>query len=663
MKKTGLVVLLCLLFTSASCCKGHEHTFKSEWSKDEYFHWHDATCEHTVTNNKEPHSFSNWIVTSYPSVTEEGSQSHVCGKCGFMETVSIPKIKSETENHEDNTHIHTFSDEWTTDENYHWHASTCEHPNETKDRANHTFGNWIIDIEASSTQTGKKHRICSICNYQEQQTIDKIESGSGTFTLYSFNDFHGAVNEYPSQNHIGLAKFGTYLKQASNKDNVLIIDSGDTFQGSIESNYNNGALITDVFNYAHVDVHTLGNHDFDWGESKIEANKARVADDGWHMTNLGGNIYNYNFANHEQGNVQQSRLGDEYYIKTLENGLKIGVIGVIGYSQITSICSPLVEDKCFKGHIEYIKSLSDELRTQKDCDFVIASIHNGAADTKGKGLTEISPVSGKRYVDYVACGHSHANECFEENGVYYTQAACYGEMMYKSTFTVKDGVITNTNVEQLGYSNIVSSTPIIDSNIDEIIASYAKDYSSVGEEILANTNGDFKKNNEMPNLLAKAVYEEANKKGYNVDMSFTNVARYDIKGSTTLSYAQLYEAFPFDNVIYIVKCKGSKNINELCNSSNYCYHNESLTTMNATTEYTIAIIDYLLWHTNSSRYYDYFDHSSGNMSIVGTLKNGSGENYLYRDITADYLRKQTRIVNSSDYSKYSTCFTQPRIEQ
>ena len=59
-------------------------------------------------------------------------------------------------------------------------------------------------------------------------------------------------------------------------------------------------MITDVLNYAHVDVHTLGNHDFDWGLDKIVSNKARKASDGWSMNNLSANIYDYDFEAKEE---------------------------------------------------------------------------------------------------------------------------------------------------------------------------------------------------------------------------------------------------------------------------------------------------------------------------------------------------------------------------
>ena len=36
----------------------HEHTFSSSWSKDEHYHWYEATCGHDVITDKEEHSYN-----------------------------------------------------------------------------------------------------------------------------------------------------------------------------------------------------------------------------------------------------------------------------------------------------------------------------------------------------------------------------------------------------------------------------------------------------------------------------------------------------------------------------------------------------------------------------------------------------------------------------
>ena len=60
----------------------------------------------------------------------------------------------------------------------------------------------------------------------------------------------------------GLAKVGGKLKEfkAADPDHTFIISSGDMWQGSMESNLNEGALITEAMNNIGFDSMTLGNH-------------------------------------------------------------------------------------------------------------------------------------------------------------------------------------------------------------------------------------------------------------------------------------------------------------------------------------------------------------------------------------------------------------------
>ena len=60
---SGMVCLfICMLFVTA--CGGHEHTYSEEWSSDETYHWHAATCEHTgEVSDKAEHTFSNGVCT------------------------------------------------------------------------------------------------------------------------------------------------------------------------------------------------------------------------------------------------------------------------------------------------------------------------------------------------------------------------------------------------------------------------------------------------------------------------------------------------------------------------------------------------------------------------------------------------------------------------
>lgn len=101
--------------------------------------------------------------------------------------------------------------------------------------------------------------------------------------------------------------------------NTLILDGGDTIQGSAFSKYmwentKEGCVIAEAFNSAPYDYVALGNHDFNYdytglarylGELKAGCLVANVVD-------------------------QKGQLGIKpYAIHTLENGLKVGLVGVV----------------------------------------------------------------------------------------------------------------------------------------------------------------------------------------------------------------------------------------------------------------------------------------------------------------------------------------------
>ena len=159
-------------------------------------------------------------------------------------------------------------------------------------------------------------------------------------------------------------------------NNTLFFDQGDTFQGTLQSNYNYGRMITDVYNAAGMSARTVGNHDFDWGGAHLIAN-TQANYHGYSTPVLAANVYDFDFATKTTGIEQQSEVGQECTTFTLESGIKVGVIGLIGESCITSINTPFVENYNFISSADVTKTLSDKLRTEENCDVIIASIHDG----------------------------------------------------------------------------------------------------------------------------------------------------------------------------------------------------------------------------------------------------------------------------------------------
>ncbi|MGH9143181.1 MAG: bifunctional metallophosphatase/5'-nucleotidase, partial [Vicinamibacterales bacterium] len=89
-----------------------------------------------------------------------------------------------------------------------------------------------------------------------------------TLSIVGTSDLHGAA--LPGNGLGGLPWLAGYVNnlrtaRAADGGAVLLIDSGDTFQGGIESNLSEGALVVDAYNAMGYTAEAIGNHDFDFG--------------------------------------------------------------------------------------------------------------------------------------------------------------------------------------------------------------------------------------------------------------------------------------------------------------------------------------------------------------------------------------------------------------
>ncbi|MBO7303255.1 MAG: hypothetical protein J6U68_03615, partial [Clostridia bacterium] len=89
--------------------------------------------------------------------------------------------------------------------------------------------------------------------------------------FYAINDLHGKFCDTDTQP--GVDNLATYLKtRADYDDNVILLSSGDMWQGAAESNLTNGLILTEWMNELDFVSMTLGNHEYDWGEDAIKKN-------------------------------------------------------------------------------------------------------------------------------------------------------------------------------------------------------------------------------------------------------------------------------------------------------------------------------------------------------------------------------------------------------
>ena len=250
----------------------------------------------------------------------------------------------------------------------------------------------VVDCSNGDHIDNDADEYCDLCNEYVIVVID----------FYVLNDLHGKFCDTATQP--GVDELGTYFKNAANSDDhVVIMSSGDMWQGTAESNLTNGHLLTEWMNEMGFVSMTLGNHEFDWGEDAIRSNK-EIAE----FPFLAINVYN----------KSTNQLAD-YCTPSImieRGGIKIGIIGAIG-DCYSSISSDMVEDVYFKVGKDLsalVKAESNKLR-EMGADFIVYSLHDGYDDSvSGSSVATSTQLSGyydimlsSGYVDLVFEGHTH----------------------------------------------------------------------------------------------------------------------------------------------------------------------------------------------------------------------------------------------------------------
>ena len=250
-------------------------------------------------------------------------------------------------------------------------------------------------------------RYCDLCDEYVIVVID----------FYVLNDLHGKFCDTNKQS--GVDELGTYFKLMEEKDdNVVLMSSGDMWQGTAESNLTGGKIVTEWMNELGFVSMTLGNHEFDWGENAIRENK-EVAE----FPFLAINIYN------RDTNTLVDYCTPSVMIE--RDGIKIGIIGAIG-DCYSSISSDMTQDITFKvdgALTALVKAESERLRAE-GADLIVYSLHDGYDNSKTSAtIVGASTLSGyydsvlsNGYVDLVFEAHSHQRyTLIDSYGVYHLQ--------------------------------------------------------------------------------------------------------------------------------------------------------------------------------------------------------------------------------------------------
>jgi 2',3'-cyclic-nucleotide 2'-phosphodiesterase/3'-nucleotidase len=391
-------------------------------------------------------------------------------------------------------------------------------------------------------------------------------------------DLHGnlfPVDYYTDKpDNRGLAKIATLVKQVRKDNaNVMLIDSGDTIQGTPLEYYHNKKnnqpadpmmLSMNALNY---DAMTVGNHEYNFGLQVLE--KARSeAKFPW----LSSNTY-------DRGTDKTHYL--PYIVKEI-GGVRIGVLG------LTTPGIPNWENAPNYAGLEFREPLAEAqkwvpiLRTKERADVVVIAMHMGLEEdlrtgemSPGQVTNENRAVAIARQVPGIDCifmGHTHRDTpSVVINGVQLVQANYWGRHLARV-----DLYLENDGSGWHMFGRASRTVPVDNSVIpDEQLLTIGEPYNRetqgwlsrpIGESAIELTAGDARFRDTAILDLIQRVQLEAGKADVSMAAVFNPEAKIAQGAVTVRDIAGLYV---YENTLVVLEVTGQQVKDALEHSARY----------------------------------------------------------------------------------------------
>jgi sulfur-oxidizing protein SoxB len=284
-----------------------------------------------------------------------------------------------------------------------------------------------------------------------------IRPGTAQAHAYTFVDFERAARRYGKVG--GFAHLATLVKQLkASRPGALLLDGGDTWQGSATSLWTNAQDMVDACKLLGVDVMT-GHWEFTYGMERVK----EIID-----KDFKGRV---DFV---AQNVKTQDFGDPVfkpYVTREINGVPVAVVGQA--FPYTPIANPryLVADWSFGIQDENMQAVVDEARA-KGAKVVVVLSHNGMD-------VDLKMASRVRGIDAIFGGHTHdgvpqAVPVKNAGGTtLVTNAGSNGKFLGVMDFDVQGGKVVDFRYRLLPvFANQLKADPAMDALITRVRAPY-----------------------------------------------------------------------------------------------------------------------------------------------------------------------------------------------
>ena len=338
----------------------------------------------------------------------------------------------------------------------------------------------------------------------------------------------------------GLDRIATVVKSIrSERPNALLLDGGDTWQGSYTALKTNGMDMVKAFNL--LEVNAMTSHwEFTLGIERV----MELVDNHLNFPFLGANIFD----------TEWDERAFEPYTFTEQNGKKIAIIGqAFPYMPIANP-SWMFPGLSFGIREKNIQEIVNEVKS-KNADLVVLLSHNGFdVDRQLASRTE--------GIDIIFCGHTHDALPIPiiENKTLLVASGSNGKFLSRIDLKVDKGIKDFKYRLIPIFSDVISS----DKEMANLINEERKPFLSILKEEIGETDsvlyrrGNF--NGTWDDLICNAIIDErgadiALSPGFRWGPSLipgSKITIEDIYNATAMSYPKVYLTEMTGNTLKII---------------------------------------------------------------------------------------------------------------
>ena len=239
-------------------------------------------------------------------------------------------------------------------------------------------------------------------------------------------DLHGRVMQLvdepePDAHTGGWLRIATLIRRVrAETDHVLLVDAGDTVQGSPESLATHGREFVAAMDRLGYDAWAIGNHEFDWGLPRLRDLVIQSR-----MAALAANL-----RPDPSDDEHHPLPGIRPYTVRDVAGLRIVIVGLTTPGMDRWFVPELIDPVETTDSIRTLRMLMPEIRGLRP-DVLLLVMHQGARAGAFEPINQAMEIMRQfPEFDVVIGGHTHEREPgMLVNGVLYAQAGAHGEAL------------------------------------------------------------------------------------------------------------------------------------------------------------------------------------------------------------------------------------------